>query len=98
MSDSRWGDLNAFGRSQVVLDQADNAYVVLPYGRIVTASAASNWTDWTVRFDGSGLGAFGEVVVDRSRVASGVLSILYQRGSSGTTPSPIRVVDFQLGS
>ncbi|WP_207916630.1 BNR repeat-containing protein [Micromonospora sp. KC723] len=90
--------LNAFGRSQIVLDRADNAYVVLPYGRIVTASKASGWTDWTLRFDGSGLNAFGEVVVDRSRVTTdGVLSILYQRRSSGTTPSSIRVVDFSLG-
>jgi hypothetical protein len=89
--------LNAFGRSQIVLDQANNAYVVLPYGRIVAASAASNWSDWTVRFDGAGLDAFGEVVVDRSRVPSGTLSILYQRRSSGTTPSPIGVVDFRLG-
>lgn len=90
--------LNAFGRSQIVFDRADNAYVVLPYGRIVTASAASGWTDWTLRFDGSGLNAFGEVVVDRSRVlVDGVLSIMYQRQSSGTTPSPVRVVDFRLG-
>jgi hypothetical protein len=89
--------LNAFGRSQLVLDNANNAYLVMPYGRIVSASAASGWTDWTVRFDGAGLNAFGEVVVDRSRVPSGVLSILYQRRSSGTTPSPIRVVDFRLG-
>ncbi len=89
--------LNAFGRSQIVLDRADNAYVVLPYGRIVTASKASGWTDWTLRFDGSGLNAFGEVVVDRSRMATdGVLSIQYQRRSSGTTPSSIRVVDFRL--
>jgi len=89
--------LNAFGRSQIVLDAADNAYVVLPYGRIVTASKASGWTDWTLRFDGAGLNAFGEVLVDRSRVAEGVLSILYQQRSAGTTPSPIRVVDFRLG-
>ncbi|AVT29231.1 MULTISPECIES: BNR repeat-containing protein [unclassified Plantactinospora] len=90
--------LNATGRSQIVLDAADNAYVVLPYGRIVTASRASGYTDWTVRFDGAGLNAFGEVIVDRTRVESdGVLSILYQRSSSGTTPSPIRVVDFRLG-
>jgi hypothetical protein len=89
--------LNAFGRSQIVLDSADNAYVVLPFARIVTASKASGWTDWTLRFDGSALGAFGEVVIDRSRVESdGVLSIMYQRSSSGTTPSPIRVVDFQI--
>lgn len=63
----------------------------------MTASAASGWTDWTVAFDGSGLDAFGEVVVDRARVASGTLSILYQRKSTGTTPSPIRVIDFHLG-
>ncbi|GIH05588.1 hypothetical protein Rhe02_36550 [Rhizocola hellebori] len=89
--------LNAFGRSQLVLDAADNAYVVLPFGRIVTASKASGWTDWTLRFDGAGLNAFGEVVVDRSRLGEGVLSLLYQQRSSGTTPSPIRVADFRLG-
>jgi hypothetical protein len=89
--------LNAFGRSQIVLDSADNAYVVLPFGRIVTASQASGWTDWTLRFDAAALGAFGEVVIDRSRVAiDGVLSILYQRASSGTTPSQIRVLDVQI--
>ncbi len=89
--------LNAFGRSQIVLDAADNAYVVLPFGRIVTASKSSGWTDWTVRFDGAGLNAFGEVSVDRSRIGEGVLSLLYQQRSSGTTPSPIRVADFRLG-
>lgn len=90
--------LGAFGRSQLVLDAADDAYVVLPYGRIVTASRASGYTDWTVRFDGAGLNAFGEVLVDRSRVdAEGVLSVMYQRASTGSTPSPLRVVDFRLG-
>jgi hypothetical protein len=90
--------LNAFGRSRIVFDSADNAYVVLPFGRIVAASKASGYTDWTVRFDAAGLNAFGEVVVDEQRVRShGVLSILYQQRSSGSTPSPIRVADFRLG-
>jgi hypothetical protein len=90
--------LNATGRSQLVFDAADNAYVVLPFGRIVTASKASNWTDWTVRFDGAGRNAFGEVLVDRSRVAAGgVLSILYQQRSTGSTPSAVRVLDVRLG-
>lgn len=71
--------------------------MVLPFGRIVAASRASGWTDWTVRFDGAGLDAFGEVVVDRTRVAEGVLSVVYQRRSTGTTPSPIRVAGFRLG-
>ncbi|MDP9795843.1 hypothetical protein J2S43_004355 [Catenuloplanes nepalensis] len=90
--------LNATGRSQLVFDAADNAYVVLPFGRVVSATRASGWTDWTLVYDGAGLDAFGEVVVDRSRVpADGVLSILYQRRSSGSTPSSIRVLDLRLG-
>ncbi len=90
--------LNATGRSQIVFDAADNAYVVLPFGRVVSATRASDWTDWTLVFDGAGLNAFGEVVVDRSRIAGdGVLSILYQRRSTGTTPSSIRVLDIRLG-
>jgi hypothetical protein len=91
--------LNAFGRSRIVFDSADNAYVVMPYGRVVAASKASNWTDWTVRFDGASLNAFGEVLVDDYRVrVDGVLSIMYQQKSTGTTPSPIRVIDFRLNS
>ncbi len=89
---------NSTGRSQLVFDSADNAYVVMPFGRIITASKASNWTDWTVRYDGAGLNAFGEVIVDRSRLASErVLSILYQQRSTGTTPSAVRVLDVRLG-
>ncbi|KAF7768616.1 CAZyme family GH145 [Agaricus bisporus var. burnettii] len=33
--------LNTVGRSQIVIDQADNIYVVMPFVRIVTASKAS---------------------------------------------------------
>jgi hypothetical protein len=90
--------LNSSQRSQLVLDAHDNAYVVMPYGRIVAASAASGWTDWTMLYDGtSTLNAFGEVVVDHTRVPQdGVLSFMYQEASSGTTPSPLHVIDFQL--
>lgn len=87
----------AFGRSQVVLDSNDDIYVVMPFGRIVAASKASGWTDWKVVREPSP-NAFGEVLVDSSRVAAdGVLSVMYQDKSSGTTPSPLRVADFQLG-
>jgi hypothetical protein len=49
-------------------------------------------------FDRPELNVFGEVNVDASRVAEdGVLSVLYQQRSTGTTPSPIRVADFRLG-
>jgi hypothetical protein len=64
----------------------------------VTATRASNWTDWTQVFGPDQLGAFGEVDVDTSRVRSeGVLSVFYQKASTGTTPSPIREADFRLG-
>jgi hypothetical protein len=90
--------LRSSQRGQLVLDAHDNAYAVLPYGRIAAASAASGWSDWTLLYDGTDeLNAFGEVVVDAPRVrAEGVLSVMYQERSTGTTPSPLRVADFAL--
>ncbi|GHA61308.1 hypothetical protein GCM10010372_71280 [Streptomyces tauricus] len=89
--------LNSSQRTRLVLDKYDNAYAILPYGRIAAASAASGHTDWTTLFDGAGLDAFGEVLVDETRIAQdGVLSVLYQVRSSGTTPSALRVIDFGL--
>lgn len=44
------------------------------------------------------MNAFGEVNVDTFRLAAdGVLSVLYQEASTGTTPSPVHVADFRLG-
>ncbi|MFE9397012.1 BNR repeat-containing protein [Streptomyces flavidovirens] len=89
--------LNSSQRTKLVLDRYDNAYAVFPFGRIAAASKASNYTDWKTLYDGSGLNAFGEVVIDETRLKQdNVLSIMYQQKSSGTTPSPIRVVDFSL--
>ncbi|MCW8097146.1 BNR repeat-containing protein [Streptomyces tauricus] len=89
--------LNSSQRTRLILDKYDNAYAILPYGRITAASAASGHTDWTTLFDGAGLDAFGEVLVDETRIAQdGVLSVLYQVRSSGTTPSALRVIDFGL--
>jgi hypothetical protein len=85
---------NATGRTKIVFDSRDNAYLVMPFGKIVAASKASGWTDWTTLFDRPGMNAFGEVDVS---LANGVLSVLYQQKSSGTTPSPIRVADFRIG-
>ena len=87
----------AFGRSRLVLDAQDDAHVVMPFGRIVSASQASGWTDWALTFDGEDLRAFGEVLVDDSTVRSdGRISVLYQETSTGTRPSALRVVDFRL--
>jgi hypothetical protein len=89
---------NSTGRTRIVFDRNDNAYLIMPFGRIVSASKASNWTDWTLVFDRPTLNVFGEVDVDTSRItAEGVISILYQQKSTGTTPSPIRVADVRLG-
>ncbi|MFD7657803.1 BNR repeat-containing protein [Actinosynnema sp. NPDC059797] len=89
---------NSSQRTKLVFDSADNAYLVMPKGKIVSARKASGWTDWTTVFDPSSLKAFGEVNVDTSRVAvDGVMSVQYQQTSSGTTPSAIRVADFRLG-
>ena len=71
--------------------------MVFPFGRIAGASRASGHTDWTLLFDGGGLNAFGEVVIDETRVPQdGTLSVMYQEKSSGTTPSALRVIDFRL--
>jgi hypothetical protein len=90
--------LNSSQRSQLVFDRHDNAYAVLPFGRIVAASAESGWRDWRVLFDDTEtLGASGEVVIDHTRVAQdGALSFMYQRKSTGTIPSPLHMIDFQL--
>ncbi|KAJ7597582.1 hypothetical protein C8J56DRAFT_1001448 [Mycena floridula] len=91
--------INSVGRSQIVMDANDNVYVVLPFLRIVTASKSSGWTDWTLAYDGvaTGLNVFGEITLDRARISSGVVSILYQlKGSGTTTPSAVHVIDFTL--
>jgi hypothetical protein len=90
--------LRSTQRSQLLFDCHDNAYALLPYGRIAAASATSAWTDWTTLFDGTqSLDAFGEVVPDHTRVAQdGVLSFMYQRKSAGTIPSALHMIDFRL--
>ncbi|MBQ0987977.1 BNR repeat-containing protein [Streptomyces sp. F63] len=89
--------LRSSQRTKLAFDRHDNAYAILPFGRIAAASAASGWTDWTVLHDASGLNAFGEVVLDETRLPQdGVLSFLYQERSSGTAPSPLHVIDFAL--
>lgn len=89
--------LDSSQRTKLALDTYDNAYAILPFGRIWGASAASGHTDWKVLFDAGGLNAFGEVVIDETRIAQdNVLSVMYQVTSTGTTPSALRVIDFAL--
>ncbi|MER5799843.1 BNR repeat-containing protein [Streptomyces mirabilis] len=89
--------LGSSQRTKLILDKYDNAYAIMPFGRIAGASKSSGYTDWTLLYDGSGLNAFGEVVIDETRVSQdGTLSVMYQEKSSGTTPSALHVVDFRL--
>ncbi|MEY9996581.1 hypothetical protein ABIE67_008613 [Streptomyces sp. V4I8] len=91
--------LNSSQRTKLILDKYDNAYAIFPFCRIAGASKASGYTDWTVLYDGvtAGLNAFGEVVIDETRVAQdNFLSIMYQEKSSGTTPSALRNLNFRL--
>ncbi|MUL43638.1 Tat pathway signal sequence domain protein [Streptomonospora sp. PA3] len=89
--------VSAFGRSRLVLGPGDDAYAVLPGGRILAATAGSGYTDWRTVYDGSGVDAFGEVLVDDSRLGEGRLSVFYQEPGTGTRPSPIHVADFAIG-
>ncbi|PGH51710.1 BNR repeat-containing protein [Streptomyces sp. Ru87] len=89
--------LGSSQRTKLAFDRHDNAYAVLPRGRIAAASASSGWTDWKLLDEAGDLNAFGEVVLDETRLhEDGVLSFMYQERSTGTTPSPIHVVDFAL--
>ncbi|MFF2512539.1 BNR repeat-containing protein [Streptomyces sp. NPDC058086] len=89
--------LGSSQRTKLILDKYDNAYAIMPFGRIAGASKSSGYTDWKLLYDGSGLDAFGEVVIDETRVSQdGTLSVMYQEKSSGTTPSALHVVDFRL--
>jgi hypothetical protein len=86
-----------YDRAKLFFDLANNAYVVLPDLRIVSASAASNWTAWSLVFDGRTLDNYGETVIDSNltRVANR-LSVLYLEDSGGTT-AELRVLDFRVG-
>jgi hypothetical protein len=89
--------LDSSQRTRLILDTYDNAYAIMPFGRIAGASKSSGYTDWSLLYDGGGLNAFGEVVIDETRVTQdGTLSVMYQEKSSGTTPSALHVVDFRL--
>jgi len=98
------------GRAKLAFDGADNAYVVLPDGRIVAATAASGWTDWELVFAADDVEAVSELVIDRRRLREdGVLTVAYQeppadpalcRGSTSSPmcASPFRLASFALGS
>lgn len=92
--------LGTGGRSQLVFDADDTAYVVLPDGRVAAASAADGWTTWRLLFDSDDVDSLSELSVDRHRLADdGVLSVLRQAtGVPRHAPSELVVADFALSS
>jgi hypothetical protein len=82
-------------RGKIVTDSNNNAYAILPNMRILSASASSNYNDWTVvnsvengRFD-------REPQYDIYRVQSdGILSIFYK----GLNNANLYILDYQLNT
>ena len=90
-----------FGRSNIVMDKHDTAYVVLPNADIISATASSAWTDWRLVHQVP-MQINKEAMVDRQRLAQdGILSVAYQEASSvqtlnAQTPAAFRVADFRV--
>lgn len=90
-------DVNqGYDRSKAFVDAADNLYVLLPDLRLLGASAATDWTDWQLLWDGRSRGNYGEAIIDYNltRVADGV-SVVYMKDTSGTT-GELHVLDLKL--
>ena len=86
---------NSAGRSKLLFDKHDTAYVVLPDGRIAAATEATDWTDWRVVFDDPAVDPLAELIVDRTRLLDeSVLSVAYLQAGNGAA-SDFRVADFR---
>ncbi|HEY5959331.1 MAG TPA: BNR-4 repeat-containing protein, partial [Polyangiaceae bacterium] len=89
-------DVNqGYDRSKLFFGLSNNLYAILPDLRIVGASAATNWTDWRLIYDGRSLGNYGETIIDfnLTRVSNGV-SVVYLKNPS-TTTGELHVLDFK---
>lgn len=101
--DGRWHSLelptrsNSSGRTKLLFDKRDNAYVVLPDARIMASTAVSGWSDWRLVFSDPAVHAVSELVIDRTRLThDGILTVAYQEPSVGGAPSAYRLADFSL--
>jgi hypothetical protein len=87
------------GRTKIVFDRHDNAYVVLPDARIIAARAKTGWRDWRVVWSAEDVENVSELIIDRFRIhRDGVLTVAYQEPSEGNAPSAFRIADFKLGT
>ena len=89
--------LERLSRADVGIDSRNNLYVASGDSKtfklhIETASAASNWSDWTLRYTSAPI-YFSDPLIDHARLLSdGKLSVVNPRVSSGT----IDVLDFTV--
>jgi len=89
--------LERLSRADVGIDAQNNLYVVSGDSKsfklhVETASAASNWNDWSLRFTSAPV-YFSDPLVDHARIAAdGKLSVFSPRAASGT----IDVLDFTV--
>jgi hypothetical protein len=86
------------GRTKLLFDNHDTAFVVLPDARIAAATAESGWRDWRLVFGAEDVDNVSELIYDRQRLErDGVLSVAYQETSSpANAPSAYRVADFRI--
>lgn len=86
------------GRTKLLFDKHDTAYVVLPDARIAAATARSGWSDWRIVFAADDVDNVSELIFDRQRLERrGVLSVAYQETSATPdAPSAFRVADFRI--
>jgi hypothetical protein len=87
------------GRTKLLFDNHDTAYLILPDARIAAATAAGDWEDWRIVFAAEDVDNVSELIYDRHRLQrDGVLSVAYQETSTGNAPSAFRVADFRLNT
>jgi hypothetical protein len=89
--------LERLSRADVGVDSRNNLYVASGDSKtfklhVETASAASNWSDWTLRYTSAPV-YFSDALIDHARLLSdGKLSVVNPRVNSGT----IDVLDFTV--
>ncbi len=70
-------------RSQIVIDQFDNAYVVANGAQVYTATAAEEYDDWDLASDVDDDRFCSEAQIDHTILADGVLSFVYLESTTG---------------
>ena len=100
--DGTWHETNTklrtgiwYQRSKIAVDENNNLYALMPKLIIASATAASEWTDWSIINLEDHNRFHSEPLYDWYRLHQGdsILSVVYQEANSGN----IVVMDYQLG-